>query len=90
MILNQKTNGDTPLNVAAFSGSLDILIYLIEERKCSPECTGQWGTSPLHNACGQNGNLAMVKYLVEKHECDPKSKDTYETLPSMCQHSQAA
>ena len=28
----------TPLNVAAASGSLDILIYLIEERKCSLSC----------------------------------------------------
>ena len=39
---SKDTNGDTSLNVAAFSGSLDILIYLIEERKCSPECRGQW------------------------------------------------
>ena len=59
--------GSTPLHVAAFSGSLDILMYLIEERKCSPGCPGQWGRSPLHNACGKNENLAMVKYLVEKH-----------------------
>ena len=53
----------------------DILMYLIEERKCSPECPGHWGRSPLHNACQKNGNLAMVKYLVEKHGCDPAGKD---------------
>ena len=73
---SKDTGGDTPLNVAAFSGSLDTLIYLIEERKCSPQCPGKWGRSPLHNACEKNWNLAMVKYLVEKHGCDPKSKDT--------------
>ena len=36
-------DGDTPLNVAAMSGSLDILMYLIEERKCSPACPGAMG-----------------------------------------------
>eukprot|EP00731_Ephydatia_muelleri_P038873 Em0959g1a len=73
--------GYTPLNVAAFSGSLDILMYLIEERKCSPGCPGRWGRSPLHNACGKNGNLAMVKYLVEKHGCDPSGKDDQGSTP---------
>ena len=62
--------GNTPLNVAAMSCSLDIVMYLIKERKCSPGCPGRWGRSPLHNACYKNGNLAMVKYLVEKHGCD--------------------
>ena len=37
---------NTPLNVAASSGSLDILMYLIEERKCNPECPGRRGRSP--------------------------------------------
>ena len=70
-----------PLSVAAFSGSLDILMYLIEERKCSSECPGQWGRSPLHHACLKNGNLAIVKYLVEKHGCDPAGKDEQENTP---------
>ena len=73
--------GSTPLNVAAMSGSLDILMYLIEERKCSPACPGQWGRSPLHNACSKNGNLAMAKYLVEKHGCDPSVKDEQGSTP---------
>ena len=29
--------------MAALSYSLDILMYLIEERKCSPAYPGQWG-----------------------------------------------
>eukprot|EP00731_Ephydatia_muelleri_P015447 Em0008g1167a len=52
-----------------------MLMYLIEERKCSPGCPGRWGRSPLHYACRKNGNLAIVKYLVEKHGCDPSGKD---------------
>ncbi|KAL5491465.1 hypothetical protein EMCRGX_G016755 [Ephydatia muelleri] len=77
----KNENGDTSLNIAAFSGSLDILMYLIEERKCSPGCPGRWGRSPLHNACGRNGNIAMVKYLVEKHGCDPSGKDEQGNTP---------
>eukprot|EP00731_Ephydatia_muelleri_P013289 Em0007g599a len=73
--------GNTAVNVAAYSPSLDILMYLIEERKCSPECPGQWGRSLLHNACGKNGNLAMVKYLVENHGCDPSVKDEVGNTP---------
>ena len=68
-------NGDTPLNVAAFSGSLNILMYLIEERKCDPECPGQWGKSSLHQACSKYLNLSTVKYLVEKHVCTISKKE---------------
>ena len=63
--------------MAAFSDSIDILMYmyLIEERKCSPECPGHRGRLPLHNACEKNGSLAIMKYLVEKHGCDTSVKD---------------
>ena len=66
-------NGDTALNVAAFSGNLDILIYLIQEKHCNPECPGKLNQTPLYNACRKN--LDMVKYLVERHGCDPMCKD---------------
>ena len=72
---------EAPLHVAALSGSLDILMYLIEERMCSPGCPGQWGRSPLHNACFSNGNLAVVQYLVEKHGCDLFICDKYGQTP---------
>eukprot|EP00731_Ephydatia_muelleri_P024052 Em0016g323a len=73
--------GNTPLNVAASSGSLGILIYLIEEKECDPRCLGHWGRSLLHNACGKNGNLEMVKYLVEKHRCDLSGWDEQGNTP---------
>ena len=79
--LGKDDQGNTPLIVAALSGSLDILMYLIEERKCSPGCPGRWGRSPLHSACEQNGNLAIVKYLVEKHGCDLFICDKYGQTP---------
>ena len=67
--------------MAATSGSLDILMYLIEERKCSPGCPGQWDRSPLHHACSKNGNLDKVKYLVEKYGCDHSGKDKRGNTP---------
>ena len=70
MPLGKDDNRDTPLHVAVMSGRLDILMYLIEERKCSPGCLGRWGRTPLHRACFEKANLAMVKYLVEKYGCD--------------------
>ncbi|KAL5490967.1 hypothetical protein EMCRGX_G016178 [Ephydatia muelleri] len=39
-------NGDTPLNVAALSGRLDILMCLIDERKCSPGCRDMHDHTP--------------------------------------------
>ena len=68
-------NGNTALNVAAFSGSLNILKYFIEERNCSSKCTGLLNKSLLHNACEGKSNLAVVKYLVEIHKLDPKTRD---------------
>ena len=66
-------SGDTALNLAACSGHLDILIYLIEERNCNPECPGKLNRTPLYNACSKN--VDMVKYLVERHGCDPMCND---------------
>ena len=72
--------GNTPLNLAAAFGCLDMLIYLIEERKCSPECRGRWGRSPLHAAC-EYDNLDMVKYLVRKQGCKLNCKDHFNLTP---------
>ena len=80
--LNAKDEqGNTPLNVAAFSGSLSIMTYLIEERYCSLECPGRLCRTPLHNACQHNDNLAMVKYLVEKKGVNMNVKDEQENTP---------
>ena len=80
--------GNIPLHLAAFSGSLDIVKYVIEEKKCIPVCLGRLGRSPLHNACGRHSSLAVVKYLVEMHECDPTAIDQMGASPSIQLHSQ--
>ena len=72
-------DGNTSLHLAAAFGSLEMVMYLIEDRKINPECPDGMGRSPLHNACELN--LAIVKYLVEKHGCDIYFKDSYGLTP---------
>eukprot|EP00731_Ephydatia_muelleri_P000563 Em0001g563a len=74
-------NGDTALNVAACSGKLETLKYLIEECNCSPVCLGRDDRTPLHNACQDNGNLHVVRYLMEKHNCHHSVKDKHGDTP---------
>ncbi|KAL5483958.1 hypothetical protein EMCRGX_G020379 [Ephydatia muelleri] len=79
--MRKNEQGNTPLHMAAIGGNLDIMKYLIEERKCCPESLGQWGRIPLHHASEDDKNLVMVKYLVEKHGCDPCRKDEQGNAP---------
>ena len=74
-------NGDTALNVAAFSGHLDILIYLIEEKHCYPECPDKLNQT-LYFAC-IIGNLSVVRYLVEEKggKCDFHYQDALGFIP---------
>lgn len=72
---NQK---NSPLCVAASSGSLDILKYLIEGKACS---TDLYDRTLLHVACESFANLAVVKYLIEERDCDPNAKDTEGNTP---------
>lgn len=74
-------NGDTALNVAAFSDQLEILKYFIEENNCSPGCLGQDDRTLLHNACQENGSIHVVKYLIEKHNCNTSVKDKHGDTP---------
>ena len=46
-----EMNGKTPLNVAALGSKLDTVQYLIGERGCDPMVRGQYGRTPLHQAC---------------------------------------
>jgi ankyrin repeat protein/GTPase SAR1 family protein len=68
--------GLTPLHRAALCGSLDVLIYLIEDMKCDPnskDTDPQCGGTPLHWAAAI-GQLEIVKFFTEGLDCNPISK----------------
>ena len=57
--------GSTPLDLAAaYNTTVDVVKYMIEDKKCySPPKLHGFNT-PLHSAAYQ-GNLSVVRYLVE-------------------------
>ena len=80
--------GWTPLHKAADCdhAHLDVVEYLVNERRCDVKCCDGKELTPLQHACGCYGDgdadsstkeraLAVVKFLVEQCQCDPNRKD---------------
>ena len=70
--------GDNAIHVAAGSGRLSVVRYLINEKHCDPQCrvtqSPRAGGTPLHFAC-KNGHLDVVKYLVDELKVDILSRE---------------
>ena len=86
----QDEAGSTPLHIACQNGSIDIVRYLIEERKCDFNVANNKGELPLHLACkldvnrrDEAGNtpLDMIRYLVEERKCDVNVANNKGELP---------
>ena len=69
-----------PLHLVCYSGNMDIIKYLTEEKKCDLYCRTNDGITPLHLVCFY-GHLKVVKYLVERHKCDLLCKNIYGQTP---------
>eukprot|EP00241_Pyramimonas_parkeae_P004902 CAMPEP_0114252342 /NCGR_PEP_ID=MMETSP0058-20121206/15781_1 /TAXON_ID=36894 /ORGANISM="Pyramimonas parkeae, CCMP726" /LENGTH=353 /DNA_ID=CAMNT_0001366261 /DNA_START=154 /DNA_END=1215 /DNA_ORIENTATION=- len=72
-------SGHTCLHLAALHGEVDVLHYLVAERKTDPNLIDDTGASPLHWAC-YSGNMKMITTLLacgahvnveEVHGCQP-------------------
>ena len=61
------------INIAALRNDVNLLKYCIQ-MKCDVQCKGQWGRTPLHNAC-ESGSFDAVKYLIDEIGCDTTCKD---------------
>jgi ankyrin repeat protein len=62
--------GETPLMMAAYNGSYDLVVYLVTQRAVEVNHPG-W--SALHYAC-TNGHLEIVRFLLDKDAyVDPES-----------------
>ncbi|WP_353280584.1 ankyrin repeat domain-containing protein [Wolbachia endosymbiont (group B) of Cyclophora punctaria] len=68
--LNLKS---TLLHIAAYNGHLDIVKYLVDEKKVSPDQKANDGINALHWAA-LNGHLDIVKYLVDEKKVSPDQK----------------
>ena len=60
----------TPLHLASEYGHLDIVRYLVEERKCGTERYNERKLTPLHLAA-REGRLDVVKCLIGEGGCNP-------------------
>ena len=58
----RDNEGNTPLHVAAMSGSEDVVLSLINEFGCDVSVTGHLGRSLLHSACASNKG-SLVRFV---------------------------
>ena len=83
--VNARDNDDdTPLNLAAqFSDKMELINMLVKECGCSPHTKGQYGGTPLHDAC-VGGHVDVARKLVTEYGADVNARDNNDnTLPPM-------
>ena len=73
---------NTPLHLACFCGSYQIVRYLIDDRKCETNTRNNQGNVPLYLACIE-GHLDIVKYIISTGRCDMKPEDLKVRVSSM-------
>jgi len=75
----QSTAGYGLLHLAAMTGSLDLVKWLVEERGVDIMAITARRSTPLHFAAtaveGTSGSLKLVKWLVEEKKLDVRAKD---------------
>ena len=54
--------------MACRKSHVDIVQYLVSEKRCCKPCQNNVGDSPLHMAC-REGHLVMVKALTSGQDC---------------------
>ena len=59
----QDEDGNTPLHIACQNGSIDIVQYLVEEKKCDLNVANNKGELPLHLACTGELFLHLHKFV---------------------------
>jgi ankyrin repeat protein len=78
-ISKMEKSGTSLLHQAAKAGNLELLHFLVEERKVDVNEIYDTNTTPLHLA-SQHGSLEIVNYLLEK-KIDIMSRDTFGQTP---------
>ena len=83
-IETKSKNGVTCLHLAAVSGNLQMIQFLINEKNFDPQIKSTVSESqPIHLATNA-GHIKIVEYFMSEHGCDPlvedKNKDNCLTL----------
>eukprot|EP01068_Selenidium_serpulae_P019484 Selendium_serpulae@DN6714_c0_g1_i1.p1 len=75
--------GSAPLCQAARERRLDLVKWLLKEKKGKIGEKDEVNWTPLH--CGaMGGDLQVVKFLVEDQRADVEAKDNYNNTPLHC------
>ena len=74
----------TPLHFASKSGHINIVHYLVVEKKnCNPNSYDKRCCTPIHDAASE-GHLEVVQFLIEVQKCDPEVMGAFARTPA-CQ-----
>ena len=65
LINSVDVHNDNGLHIAASSGKIDIVVFLIEELKMDPAVENRNGVNVISMA-RRNGNMYLTQYLTEK------------------------
>lgn len=77
----EDKEGRVALHLAAQSGHVHVVRYLVKNRRCTADYTDIGNQTPLHHACGwlslcsEEKALEMSIFLVKKCYCDPNLRD---------------
>jgi len=71
-----------PLHVAIELKNLEYVMWLVLEKKCSPNCKDSSGWTALHYACqGENLDLDILEFLLDKADANINLVDSNGSLP---------
>lgn len=81
--INNESYIGNALHMAVSVGSIDVVNYLIDEKKMSPKVIHKdWGYNLLHQAAQSRKNSCeLTKYFVEKHKIKIDSRSKYGLTP---------
>ena len=79
--VNARTrNNNTPINLAALYGKMEIIKVLVKEFGSSPHTKGFNGGTLLHNAC-EGGHVDVARKLVTEYGADVNARDNSDNTP---------
>ena len=73
-------NNYTPLHFACLNGQLEVVRYLVGNRKCNPNIQARNKVTASHLACGA-GHLHIVQYLTTEKHSEVSVGDAWDDTP---------